>query len=226
LVPTAPARAGGRLVQEHVDLVGAERVGEQRRGPVQRRAEAGLLSPDSVVEDTISDAPLRLDRSPRATAAPTRYPDRVPRLRHQVDLARTPDEVFAYLSDFGNDPRWRADVLAMKPLGQPGDPEGVWSRQIEVRRVPGRTVASEAVVTASEPGKALSVRRATGLIRPEARYRFEPYAGGTRLSFELEIALAGATWLLLPAVWLFMQLAIRPVLPKDLARLKRLLEAG
>jgi hypothetical protein len=149
----------------------------------------------------------------------------VPRLRHQVDLARTPDEVFAYLSDFGHDPHWRANVLSMKPLGQPGDLGGVWSRQIEVRRVPGRTMESEAVVTVSEPGKALSVKRATGLIRPEARYRFEPYRGGTRLSFDLEVALAGATWLLLPAVWLFMELAIRPVLRKDLARLKRLLEA-
>jgi hypothetical protein len=153
------------------------------------------------------------------------YPDPMPRVSQEIEIARTPDAVFAFLADFANDPSWRANVVAMRPMGEPGDLGGVWSRQIEVRRVPGRAVESEAVVTVFEPPKALSVQRASGPIRPEAHYRLEPAGAGTRLSFRLEIALAGAAWVALPVVWLFMQLAIRPTLPGDLARLKRLLEA-
>ena len=146
------------------------------------------------------------------------------RITYQIDIASPPSTVFAFLEDFSNDSKWRANVVEMKPLGEPGDRGGVWSRQIEVRKVPGRTVETEAVVTAYERDRLLSVRRATGAIRPEATYRLEPAAGGTRLSFELEIALSGATWLALPLVWTFATLAIRPVLPKDFARLKAILE--
>ena len=148
----------------------------------------------------------------------------MPRIGQQVDIARPPDEVFAFLSDFGNDSTWRANVLEMKPLGRSGDVGGVWSRQVEVRKVPGRVIESEAVVTASESGRRLSVRRATGPIRPEASYHLEPFDGGTRLSFVLEVPLAGMSWLALPLVWLFLALVVRPALPTDLARLKDLLD--
>jgi len=107
----------------------------------------------------------------------------------------------------------------MKPLGSAGDVGGVWSRQVEVRKVPGKVVETEAVITAFEPGQRLAVQRASGAIRPHAIYRLEPAGTGTRIAFELDIALRGATWLALPLVWLFMMLAIRPVLPKDFARL-------
>src|SRR5688572_8015227 len=154
----------------------------------------------------------------------------MPQLTREIEIARSPDAVFAFLADFANDPKWRANVLAMRPLGQPGDTGGIWSRQVEVRQVPGRTMESEAVVTVYDPPKLLSVKRASGPIRPEATYRLEPsmtnatHGDGTRLSFRLEIPLAGAAWLALPAVWLFMRLAIRPALPGDLTRLKHLLE--
>jgi hypothetical protein len=157
------------------------------------------------------------------------YPLPMPRLTQEIDIARAPDVVFAFLADFANDPKWRANVIAMRPLGRPEDTGGVWSRQIEVRQVPGRTVESEAVVAVYDPPRTLSVKRAGGPIRPEATYRLEPSGpngDGTRLTFRLEIPLAGAAWLALPAVWLFMRLAIRPVLPADLARLKHLLEAS
>jgi hypothetical protein len=150
----------------------------------------------------------------------------MPRISQHIDIARLPEDVFAFLADFGNDSRWRANVLEMKPLGQPGDVGGIWSRQVEVRRIPGRAIESEAVVTASEPARLLSVRRATGPIRPEASYRLEPFNGGTRLTFKLEVALAGATWLILPLVWLLLMVVVGPALSGDLARLKEKLESG
>jgi hypothetical protein len=149
----------------------------------------------------------------------------MPRASYEIDISAPPAAVFAFLSDFSNDPKWRANVVQMKPLGRAEESGGVWSRQIEVRKVPGRTVESEAVVTAFEPGATLSVQRASGPIRPHAIYRLTPAGAGTRLHFELQIALTGAAWLAFPLVWLFVTLAIRPVLPKDFGRLKQLLEA-
>jgi hypothetical protein len=143
----------------------------------------------------------------------------MPRTAYQIDLPQAPATVFAYLADFKNDSSWRANVVEMKPLGQASDLGGIWSRQVEVRKVPGKVVESEAVITAFEPEQRIAVQRATGPIRPKATYRLEPNGTGTRLAFELDIALRGAAWLALPLVWLFMMLAIRPVLPKDFARL-------
>jgi hypothetical protein len=150
----------------------------------------------------------------------------MPAVSATIDIARPPDAVFAYLADFANDATWRANVVEMRPLGRAEDPGGIWSRQIEVRRVPGRIVESEAVVTVFEPGRELAVRRATGPIRPEARYQLAPHPAGMRLSFRLEIDLTGAAWLALPVVWLFLHVAIAPMLPQDLARLKQVLESS
>jgi hypothetical protein len=150
----------------------------------------------------------------------------MPAIDAHIHIARPPDAVFAYLADFSNDPHWRANVLAMRPLGNPQDLGGIWSRQVEVRRVPGRTVESHAAITTYAPPRELAVRRATGPIRPEARYRLTPQNGGTHLSFHLQIPLAGPSWLALPAVWLLLRLLVAPTLPQDLARLKQALETS
>jgi hypothetical protein len=149
----------------------------------------------------------------------------MPRVDGAIDIARPPADVFAYLANFNNDPTWRANVVEMRPLGSPADLGGVWSHQVEVRKVPGRLVESAAVITACEPARLLSIKRASGPIRPEATYRLAPSERGTRLSFDLTIALGGLTWLALPLVWLFLKLAVGPVLPKDLGRLKLALES-
>jgi hypothetical protein len=149
----------------------------------------------------------------------------MPRVSHELGIQVPPASLFAFLADFSNDAKWRANVLEMKPLGRPEDRGGIWSRHVEVRRVPGRTIETEAVVTAAEPGRRLSIQRATGAIRPEATYQLEESDGGTRLRFDLSITLHGATWLAFPGIWVFMNAAIRPNLPKDFARLKQLLEA-
>jgi hypothetical protein len=150
----------------------------------------------------------------------------MPSVRRRVHLRHSPAAVFAYLADFGHDPRWRSNVVAMRALGQPGDVGGVWSRQIEVRKVPGRLIETEAVVVAYEPARELAVQRAGGPIRPRARYRLSPEGPGTRLDFELEVDLRGWTWLAAPAVWLFLLLLVRPSLAGDFARLAAALDAA
>jgi hypothetical protein len=148
------------------------------------------------------------------------------RIARSIEIARPVADVFAYVADFANDVAWRANVIEMKPLGNESDAlGGRWSRQIEVRKVPGKIVESEAVVIEWERDAVIAVERASGPIRPRATYRFSPAGQGMRLDFELSIALRGASVLAWPLVQLFMLLAIRPAVPKDLQRVKQRLEA-
>jgi Polyketide cyclase / dehydrase and lipid transport len=149
----------------------------------------------------------------------------MPGVSHEVRIGRPPHVAFDYLADFSHDPAWRRGVLAMEPLGDPAGVGGEWGRQIEVRRVPGRTLRTEAEVVEFAPPTLLRVQRATGPIRPIATYRLRGEGTSTRLRFDLTIELRGARRLALPAVLPFLWLVIRPTLPDDLARLKALVEA-
>jgi hypothetical protein len=148
------------------------------------------------------------------------------KLAHRVKIHRPPEEVFTFLSDFANDSKWRANVLEMRALGSQSAMGGVWSRQIEKRRVPGRTIETEAVITAFEPPTRLTVQRASGLIRPSATYEIEATDAGTILCFCLEIPTRRFGILAWPFVALFLHLVVRPGLGPDFERLKRIIEAG
>lgn len=113
----------------------------------------------------------------------------------------------------------------MIPLGKPGDRGGVWSRQVEVRQVPGRQIRTEAVLTAFERPSRISFRRATGFVRPEGTYALVDLGGRSRLDFCLNVELEGARVLLAPLVTLLLFLVVQPTLPGDFARLRARLEA-
>ncbi len=148
------------------------------------------------------------------------------KLSHKVEISRQPEDVFAFLSDFSNDPRWRANVLEMRAIGTESALGGAWSRQIEVRWVPGRTIETEAVITAFEPPRLITVQRASGPIRPSAIYELARGGAGTILYFRLEVPLKGLKVLAAPLVALFLNLVVRPTLGPDFNRLKSILEDG
>ena len=150
----------------------------------------------------------------------------MPRLRHSIEVTHPAAAVFGVLADFGQDPRWRANVIEMVPLGREGDIGGIWSRHVEVRQVPGRQIRTEAIITSFVPGQRLAVRRASGPVRPEATCQLSDFGGRTRIDFTLDVELTGIRVLLAPLVWLLLGLVIRPVLPGDFARLSKHLDAA
>lgn len=142
-----------------------------------------------------------------------------------IEIDRPPAAIFRFLADFSNDPRWRANVVEMLPLGRPTDAlGGIWSRQVEVRKVPGRRLRTEAVITAFEPPRRIAFRRADGPIRPEGVYALSDLGGRTRLDFSIAVDLEGAARLLAPLVALLLAAVVRPALEGDFTRLKALLE--
>jgi uncharacterized membrane protein len=146
-------------------------------------------------------------------------------LTHTVRIERSAQDVFTFLSDFSNDPEWRANVLEMRATGSSTAPGGIWSRQIEVRKVPGRTIETEAVITAFEPPGRITIQRASGPIRPVATYELEQQGAETMVRFRLGVSLQGIKILAWPLVALFLSLAVRPSLKPDFERLRNILEA-
>ena len=116
---------------------------------------------------------------------------------HSVTIDRPIDEVFAFLADGENDPRWRSGVLDVERVA--GDGVGARYRQ-GVKGPMGRRVAADYEVTEFAPPRALGFRATAGPVRPEGRYELEPAGAGTRVRFTLRCTPRGVARLMTPMV--------------------------
>lgn len=89
----------------------------------------------------------------------------------RIEIARPPDEVFAYVAEPTRFPEWQSDVVSVR-LHDDG-------RFTTVRRVGGADRAMTQEVTAREAPHRWSVRGVDGPIRPNVDVSVEPLAGGT-----------------------------------------------
>jgi uncharacterized membrane protein len=106
----------------------------------------------------------------------------VPEAEHSVTVQRPIEEVFAFLADAENDPRWRSAVLDITRV----EGDGVGARYKQGVKGPmGRRVAADFEITAFAPPRAIGFRGTAGPVRPEGRYELEPADGGTRVRFSL-----------------------------------------
>lgn len=94
----------------------------------------------------------------------------MPSAEHQVMFGRPVADVFAFVADGLNAPRWR-----------PG----------------GRRIDADYEVTAYEPNRRLAFRAIAGPVRPVGEYRYEEVGGGSRLTFSLQAELSGLKKLLM-----------------------------
>lgn len=100
--------------------------------------------------------------------------------RGRVIVRRPLEEVFAFISDFENEPRWKPglvhEVQRLSPSGH-----GVGTRYREVLSAGGKQVALTFEVMAYEPNRRVGfVASGSGTI---GIYEVEPVAGGTKLTF-------------------------------------------
>jgi uncharacterized protein YndB with AHSA1/START domain len=89
-----------------------------------------------------------------------------------VDITRTPQEVFDYVSDATRLPEWQPDVEAAE-AEPPGIP-AVGMRGSETRRVPGGKRIIRWQVTDCEPGRRWAVRGIEGAVRAHVTMTFTP----------------------------------------------------
>ncbi len=101
-----------------------------------------------------------------------------------VEIARPPGEVFAYLADPAHLPDWQEDVEEVR--GAPGGPLGVGGTFTEVRSFLGKRAESTLEVTASEPGRELSLQTVSGPVQVSIRHLLEAAGEGTLVRVEAE----------------------------------------
>lgn len=136
------------------------------------------------------------------------------RYEHEIEIERSPEDVYAFLADPENLPKWQTSVMTVKPESE--------TRFTEVRTFIGRRVESTIDVTTAEPGREFSLRAADGPVRFTIRHLLQPVGEGrTRLRIEGETEGAGGLFKLGGRM---LRRAAERRVEEDFARLKELLE--
>jgi uncharacterized membrane protein len=137
-----------------------------------------------------------------------------------VEIDRPASQVWAYVADYGNDPRWRAAVTQMRP-SVPG-PAQVGVTTHERLRLLGMTFRTDAIIDRVEPGRRLQWRAADRQKQLQGSRQVEP-TGPTSCQFTemVEGHLVGFLRALEPLVTRLLQRQATA----DLRRVKHLMEA-
>jgi uncharacterized membrane protein len=141
----------------------------------------------------------------------------VPAASHSVTINRPASDVFAFVADGENAPRWRSGVLDIQRVS--GQGVGAVYRQ-GVRGPGGRRIAADYQVTAYQPDTLMAFKTIAGPVRPTGEFRLQAADGATTLTLSLQADLAGVKRL-------FMSGMVQKTMDAEVAaidNLKRLLE--
>jgi carbon monoxide dehydrogenase subunit G len=141
------------------------------------------------------------------------------RFSNTVTIKRRPSEVFAFLANFENVPRWNYAISETRTIS--AGEVGVGSRYRQTRTLPARTEETFEV-TAFEPDRRLSIEGAIGPFHGELTYVLEPVGDRTALTNTAILRASGPVRLLASLAAPRVRSAVRA----NLETLKRTLEAG
>ena len=127
-----------------------------------------------------------------------------------IEIARTPEDVFAYITDVSNLPAWQAGVKSATLRD---------GRIEESRVLLGKELNTTLEVVEQEEPTLFTLRALDGPVRVTVRHELEPADGGTRLTVTAEGQVPGGF-----AAGLLARGAERQ-LRKDFERLKQILES-
>lgn len=113
-----------------------------------------------------------------------------------IAINRSLEEVFSFITDPGNTPRWAPAVKSVTVSG----PMGPGARGREVRTFLGRRLEMDWEVTEYEPPRRLGFRYTSGPLPAVAVFTLEPEAEGTRLTCRTNIQGRGLFRLLGPLI--------------------------
>jgi carbon monoxide dehydrogenase subunit G len=133
-----------------------------------------------------------------------------------VTIARTPTEVFDYLTDVSNLPRWQSGVRGAELEGEPAP----GTKLRESRHMLGRELRTTLEIEEYERPRLFSLRALDSPVPFSVRHVLEPDGEGTRLTVTGE----GDTGLLPGFAAGIMARRAEKQFRKDFERLKRLLE--
>jgi uncharacterized membrane protein len=108
------------------------------------------------------------------------------------------EEVFAYIGDQQNAPRWQAGLVEVKRLTD--GPPGLGTKHAIVRNFMGRRMEASNEYVAFEPNKLITFKSTSGPVAFEASYLFESVAGGTKVTSRIEMDAKGLLSLAEPLI--------------------------
>jgi uncharacterized membrane protein len=142
----------------------------------------------------------------------------MPSAEREVTIARPVGDVFDFVADGLNAPKWRSGVLDISLASGTG--LGAVYKQ-GVKGPGGRRIAADYRITAYEPNRRLAFETIAGPVRPTGQFVFYDLDGATRLTFALQAELSGFKRLLMAG-------AVQKTMDAEVAatgRLKEVLEA-
>jgi uncharacterized protein YndB with AHSA1/START domain len=102
----------------------------------------------------------------------------MPPIVSHIEIARPPEEVYAYVTDPSRFPEWQHDVVGVRIQG--GHPLSVGSRFTTTRRIGPVEQTLTQEVTELGPPRRWAARSVDGPLRASADVTVEPLEGGTR----------------------------------------------
>lgn len=139
-------------------------------------------------------------------------------LTTRVEISRPVAEVFAFVADQTNAPRWQSGLHAVRRLTD--GPIGVGTEHDFVRRFAGRELATRNRFISFEEGRYVAFEIPAGWLTGQASYLTEPSVSGTVLTSRMQFRAHGPLAMVEPVLARVLARDSR----KDEARLKSLLE--
>ena len=137
-----------------------------------------------------------------------------------TEIARSPDDVFAYVTDPSHLPEWQESVVKAERVSTPDE---LGTRVAITRQVGPRKMTMTSEITEVEPPRRWTVRGVDGPVRGSVTGRVEPLDDGarSRVTIDLDLHGHGIGKLLVP---LFVERMARHELPRNVQHLKERLE--
>ncbi|WP_375481866.1 SRPBCC family protein [uncultured Mycobacterium sp.] len=123
----------------------------------------------------------------------------MPQAEHTVTINRSAEDIFDFLADGENNPKWRPGVLE---INANGDTTGVGASYRQVLRGPGgRKIDGDYRVTTYDRPKTLGFQVTAGPVRPVGIFELTPTgSGSTSVTFRLSATPTGFMRLMTPMV--------------------------
>ena len=139
-------------------------------------------------------------------------------ITHEEMIKRPVEEVFAFIADPTNDPRWCPPVLEAEQVAGNGLEEGARYRQV-VKPGP-KQLTNSVTITECHPNRRVAWEGSNGMMTFHGWYDVEAVNGSTRVVMTSKLAARGVLRLLEP----FLLRASRNVAAEEFENLKQLLE--
>jgi uncharacterized protein YndB with AHSA1/START domain len=134
-----------------------------------------------------------------------------------VDIDRPPAEVFAFLSDFENNPRFQRGMRRCTWTSPA--PHGVGSTYDQVAHFLGKDIVSSFEVVEWEPGRRVKIASTSGPFPIQETRIVEPRDGGARVTAVVEGDASGFFRLAAPLQRFMVERSVRRDYQRDLERL-------